>query len=81
MGVDFGSPDKILVAYEQDEQPENLIEHPMSINMKENLKKFLSQNSNKLLVSVKMLAINVLFLYDNNQEEADIIEYRRGNVR
>lgn len=81
MGVDFGSPDKILVAYEQDEQLENLIEHSMSINMKENLKKFLSQNPNELLVSVKMLAINVLFLYDNNQEEADIIEYRRGNVR
>ena len=40
-GLDFGDPDKVLVAYEQEEKPENLTEHPMSIAMKDGLVQFL----------------------------------------
>jgi uncharacterized protein YegJ (DUF2314 family) len=47
-GLDFGDSNKILVAYEQDKHPENLTEHPMSINMNESLKRFLIQNPNEL---------------------------------
>ncbi|MCL1992000.1 MAG: DUF2314 domain-containing protein [Spirochaetes bacterium] len=43
-GLDFGEPDKILVAYEQEDHPENLIDHPMSVNMKEKLLEFLGQH-------------------------------------
>jgi len=42
-GLDFGEPDKILIAYEQEEHPENLTEHPMSVNMKEKFEEFLTQ--------------------------------------
>lgn len=40
-GLDFGNPDKILVAYEQEEHPENLTEHPLSAASKDSLVKFL----------------------------------------
>jgi len=48
-GLDFGEPDKILLAYEQDEHPEHLVEHPMSINMKEKLKEYLRSNFDNLV--------------------------------
>jgi uncharacterized protein YegJ (DUF2314 family) len=48
-GLDFGNPDKILIVYEQDKHPANLIEHPMSGNMKEKLKTFLRQHPDEIL--------------------------------
>lgn len=47
-GLDFGDYNDILLAYEQKEHPENLIEHPMSKNMKDSLIDFLKQNPNEL---------------------------------
>jgi len=47
-GLDFGTPGSTLLAYQQEEKPENLIEHPMSINMKEKLKDFLAQYPNEM---------------------------------
>jgi len=47
-GLDFGDSDNILLAYEQDKHPENLIEHPMSRNMEESLKDFLAQHPDEL---------------------------------
>ena len=47
-GLDFGSPTNVLLAYQQEEHPENLIEHPMSINMKESLIEFLSQHPDEI---------------------------------
>ena len=47
-GLDFGEPDNILLAYQQEKHPENLIEHPMSINMKESFKEFLTNNPNEI---------------------------------
>ncbi|MCL2376205.1 MAG: DUF2314 domain-containing protein [Defluviitaleaceae bacterium] len=47
-GLDFGHYNKVLVAYQQDEHPENLIEHPMSINMKEKFEEFLVQHPNEV---------------------------------
>lgn len=43
-GVDFGDFDNILLAYDQEEHPENLEEHPMSINMGEQLREFLKSS-------------------------------------
>lgn len=43
-GLDFGDFNDILIAYQQKENPDVLIEHPMSINMGESMKEFLSQN-------------------------------------
>lgn len=34
-GLDFGSPDDILLVYQQKEHSENLIEHPRSRNTRE----------------------------------------------
>jgi uncharacterized protein YegJ (DUF2314 family) len=47
-GLDFGDFNDILMVYEQKEHPENLIEHPMSRNMKDTLLDFLKQNPNEL---------------------------------
>lgn len=47
-GLDFGDYNDILVAYEQKEKPENLTEHPMSVNMKESLADFIKENPNEL---------------------------------
>jgi uncharacterized protein YegJ (DUF2314 family) len=47
-GLDFGEPNKILIVYEQEKHPENLTEHPMSINMKESMEEFLKQYPNEL---------------------------------
>ncbi len=43
-GLDFGDPNTIEIVYQQKEHPENLIEHPMSINMQEKLLEFLKSN-------------------------------------
>jgi len=40
-GLNFGDPDVVLMAYEQQEHPQNLTEHPMSVNTKENFEEFL----------------------------------------
>ena len=40
-GLEFGDPDVVLVAYEQQEHPQNLTEHPMSVNTKKNFEEFL----------------------------------------
>jgi len=47
-GLDFGDYDRVLVAYQQDEHPKNLTEHPMSINMKESLVDFLGQHPDEI---------------------------------
>lgn len=43
-GLDFGDPHKILVAYEQEEHPEYLDEHPLSAVSKDSLTKFLKEH-------------------------------------
>jgi uncharacterized protein YegJ (DUF2314 family) len=43
-GLDFGDFNDILVVYQQKEHPENLVEHPMSVNMKQSLIDFLKEN-------------------------------------
>ena len=48
-GLDFGASDDITLVYEQKEHPENLIEHPMSINMKEKLADFLEKHPDELV--------------------------------
>lgn len=48
-GLNFGDFNDILVAYEQKEKPENLIEHPMSKNMKDSLVEFIKANPNELV--------------------------------
>ncbi|MBF4518255.1 DUF2314 domain-containing protein [Flavobacterium sp. ANB] len=47
-GMNFGDYDDILVAFEQKEKPENLIEHPMSKNMKVSLVDFIKNNPNEI---------------------------------
>lgn len=42
-GFDFGNYDEVLLVYEQKENPENLIEHPMSKNMGERILDFLKE--------------------------------------
>jgi uncharacterized protein YegJ (DUF2314 family) len=48
-GLDFGASDKIFLVYEQEKHPENLIEHPMSINMREKVKEYFDKNPNELM--------------------------------
>lgn len=43
-GLDFGSYNNIQVAYGQKEHPENLTEHPMSLNMREKLAQMLAKH-------------------------------------
>ncbi|MGG7438836.1 DUF2314 domain-containing protein [Chryseobacterium arthrosphaerae] len=47
--LDFGDYNDIQVVNNQKENPENLIEHPMSKNMKEKFVEFLQQNPDELL--------------------------------
>jgi uncharacterized protein YegJ (DUF2314 family) len=47
-GLDFGDFNDILIVNEQKEKPENLIEHPMSKNMKESLLDFVKNNPNEV---------------------------------
>ena len=43
-GLDFGDPNHILVAYQQEENEENLIEHPMSKVMEKPAREFFEAN-------------------------------------
>ena len=47
-GLDFGDFNKILLVYEQKESPENLVEHPMSKHMAEQLPAYLKQHPEEL---------------------------------
>ncbi|TDW48932.1 uncharacterized protein YegJ (DUF2314 family) [Flavobacterium sp. 270] len=47
-GLEFGDFNDIQVVFEQKEKPENLIEHPMSKNMKESLIDFLKNNPEEI---------------------------------
>ena len=47
-GIDFGDYNEVLLVYQQKECPENLIEHPMSKNMREKLIEFLKENPNNI---------------------------------
>lgn len=49
-GLNFGDHNNILLAYEQEEHPENLIEHPMSKNMSENTINFFNKNPHETQV-------------------------------
>jgi uncharacterized protein YegJ (DUF2314 family) len=46
--LDFGDFTHILLVYEQKEHPQNLIEHPMSVNMKPSLIEFLQTTPSEL---------------------------------
>lgn len=47
-GLDFGDFNDIQIVSDQKEKPENLTEHPMSINMKESLIEFLKTNPEEI---------------------------------
>lgn len=47
-GFDFGDYNAVSLVYEQQEHPENLVEHPMSRNMKEKLEDFIKQNPGEI---------------------------------
>lgn len=47
-GLDFGDYNEVLLVNKQKENPENLIEHPMSKNMQEKLIKFLIEHPNEI---------------------------------
>ncbi len=47
-GLDFGDFNNISIVYEEKEHPENLIEHPMSKNMKDSLVDFLNKNPEEI---------------------------------
>ncbi len=47
-GLDFGDFNDVLVANGQVENPEYLIDHPMSMNMREQMKKYLKENPSEL---------------------------------
>ncbi len=47
-GLDFGDPGTVLLVRNQEERPDALIEHPMSINMKGSLADFLKHNPQEL---------------------------------
>ncbi|PXY46106.1 DUF2314 domain-containing protein [Flavobacterium hydrophilum] len=47
-GMAFGDFNDIQIVSDQKEKPENLIEHPMSINMKESLIEFLKKNPEEI---------------------------------
>lgn len=58
-GLDFGDYNNVLLVYEQNESPENLIEHPMSRNMSEKLIDFLKEHP-KEISHVDELGLNLL---------------------
>lgn len=47
-GLNFGDYNEVLLVHEQKEKPENLIEHPMSKNMREKLIEFLNGNPDEI---------------------------------
>lgn len=46
--LEFGDFNDVLIVHQQKEEPANLVEHPMSRNMKEKLVEFLSQNPEEI---------------------------------
>ena len=58
-GLDFGDYNKPLLVFEQIENPENLIEHPMSVNMGDKVREFLNNNP-KELTKVDENGLNLL---------------------
>ena len=50
-GLDFGDCHDILVVYGQKENPENLVEHPMSVNMAEEWRDFFKENPEQITVT------------------------------
>ncbi|MCB9235316.1 MAG: DUF2314 domain-containing protein [Bacteroidia bacterium] len=46
--VNFGESDEILLVYQEKEHPENLVEHPMSVNMGEKMEEFLQNYPDEL---------------------------------
>lgn len=47
-GLNFGDFNEVFVVFKEKENPENRIEHPMSINMKESLQEFLKTNPEQI---------------------------------
>lgn len=47
-GLNFGDFNQVQVVYQQEAKPENLIEHPMCINMLPEMEKYLSNNPGEL---------------------------------
>jgi len=47
-GLDFGDYNDISIVFEQKKHPENLVEHPMSINMRDKLAAFISEHPEQL---------------------------------
>ncbi|CAM1360541.1 DUF2314 domain-containing protein [Tenacibaculum xiamenense] len=49
-GLDFGDYNEVLLVHKQKENPENLVEHPMSKNMVEKMREFLKENPEELTI-------------------------------
>lgn len=49
-GLDFGDYNAVQLVYEQEHNPENLVEHPMSINMGEKAREFFIENPEEITV-------------------------------
>ena len=49
-GLDFGNYNEVLLVYKQKENPENLLEHPMSKNMAEQMREFLKENPDEITI-------------------------------
>lgn len=47
-GLEFGDYNHVLVVRDQLENPEHLVEHPMSVNMRESLIEFLNENAGEI---------------------------------
>lgn len=47
-GVNFGDYNEVLLVREQKEKPENLVEHPMSINSREGVADFIKENPDEM---------------------------------
>lgn len=47
-GIDFGDPENIEYVHGQADNPQNLQEHPMSINMQQSLREFLQQHPTEI---------------------------------
>ncbi len=59
-GIDFGDFNDIAVVLGQKECPENLIEHPMSINMKERMAQYLQGEQKEALFAVDEQGYSIL---------------------
>ena len=47
-GLNFGNPQEVFVVYQQTENPDALVEHPMSLNMKDQVREMLAQHPKEL---------------------------------